>query len=160
MCFTWNTKHQHESQKTTKIHIPNMLSRQMNHWFRTLTVTSSIQSSTSLDSASVPGRHAQFRKQILCQNTLLDWHIFPTPWPCQVAWPSQLRAVQHSCKYFKTKTINHVNIQASARWQDALRTTTQTLMWTKNNAGFPINQLSIIFQMHNGCALTNSQTIS
>ena len=155
MCFTWNTKHQHESQTTPKIHISNMLSCQMNHWFRTLNVTSSIQSSTSLDSASVPGRHAQFRKQILCQNTWLDCHIFPTLWPCQVTWPSQLRAVQHNCKCCKTKKINHVNIQVSVN-----RTTTQALIWTKNEAGLPINQLSIIFQMHSGCALTNSQTIS
>ena len=68
--------------------------------------------------------------------------------------------MQHSCKYCKTKNINHVNIQASARWKDALRTTTRTLMWTKNEAGLPINQPSIIFQNHNGCALSNSQTIS
>ena len=160
MCFTWNTKHQHESQTTPKIHIPNMLSCQMNHWFRTLNVTSSIQSPTRLDSASVPGRHPQFRKQISCQNTWLNCQIFLTPWPCQVAWPSQLRVVQHSWEYCKTKNINRVNIQVSARWQDALRTTTQTLMWAKNETGLLINQLSIIFQMHNGCALTKSQTIA
>ena len=160
MCFTWNTTHHHESQTAPKIHIPNILSCQMNYWFRTLAVTSSIKSSTSLGSASVPSRHAQFREKILCRNTWLDCHIFPTPWPCQVAWPSQLRAAQHSCKYCKTKNINHVYNQASARLQDTLRTTTQTLMRTKNEAGLPINQLSINCQMHNECKLTNSQSIS
>ena len=100
----------------------------------------------------------KFMKQILSQHIWLDRHMFPTPLPCYASCLT-LSVEKSTTEVTNITKLNtkHVNIQLM---QDALCTHHQILIWAKTENYLPINQILIIFQMHDMYALTNSQTIT
>ena len=157
-CFTWNVRNQHESQMTLNIHIHAHHVIMSNEPLVTAPEHHILNSNLNeLQSASVPDRHAQFHETNLKSTYLVRSSHLPNT---LVLSSCLILSVKNSATEVTNITklnIKHVNIQLV---QDTLCTHHQILIWTKNEIDLPINQILIIFQMHDMYSLTNPQTIT